>query len=224
MPVDGFGKRSRKIGRSRFQDLAGGKNQRRRILVAETVEQDPALAKAPRQESVVAMEAELNPSGVGLNSLHALDRYDFLDGRAELFVQIGKNVTMHADDAADHGLGNGLLAAGAHSIGRGRRQFGIDRKVFEQESGDADGREKLIQRLREVLGQVMQGQIHRGVAKRVPGVQIVIVGKCQRGRIAGPGFAIVVGKTQQRGLRPRTVQRVGESGNRGHAEINLIVA
>ena len=86
MPVNGFGERGRKIGWRRFHDLAGGKNQRGRILVAETVEQDPVLAKLPRQESVVAMEAELNTSGVGLNPLHSLDRSDFLDGCAGLLV------------------------------------------------------------------------------------------------------------------------------------------
>ena len=157
MPENGFRQRSRKICRSRFDDLAGGKNERCRILIAQTVEQDPVLAKAPRQKSVVAMEAELNASGVGLNSLHTLDGHDFLDGSAELFIQVGKNFTVRADNAADHGLGNGLFAAGPQAVGRNGRELGIHRKIFEHERRDARGGEELVQGFREVLRQVPQG-------------------------------------------------------------------
>ena len=194
MAVDGFGKRSRQICRCRFQDLADVA-QRRRILVAQTVEQDPALAKAPRQESVVAMKAELNPSGIGLNSFEALDRYDFLDRCAKLFVQVRQNLAMHADDAAITASETACLPLGRiPSVQVGGRSGSTGR--FSNGGAGCRRVRKTHPAPPRSARAGDAGPDSQRRRERSPGLQIVIVGKCKRSSVAGPGFAIVVGKTQ----------------------------
>jgi hypothetical protein len=109
-----------------------------------------------------------------------------------------------------------LFTGGAHSIGRNGGQFGIDRKIFENESGGASRGEELMQRVRQAGRQMLLRQADRGVAKGGPGLDVAIVRERERAGVEQPSFAIAVGKAQNR-------VRLGEDRNGRHFGIILIV-